>query len=215
MLFLESKPKGGGGGGEGRRLSSLLSSYFSLFSSLLHYYFAWHLRSVIFSGLALLQKHGQPCKSYECFPEAPVKNLQVAAAFHKFAEAAYTVSWYIILSEYIFHNFMVNLSKALQVQGPLLDFGRNPFVFPCAWLYRQGVLTPWTRNRLSIWRRISLVVHDYLNSMIRNILVKSSRYKTSVNALFVYQIFILCKFTQSYVSHGADICMHYLFISNN
>ncbi|XVF37801.1 hypothetical protein REPUB_Repub20aG0042200 [Reevesia pubescens] len=75
----------------------------------------------LLTGLALLQKHGQSCKSHECFVEAPVEHLQVAAAFHKFAEAAYT--------------------------GPLLDFGRNPFVFPCAWLYRQGVLTPWTRNR--------------------------------------------------------------------
>ncbi|XP_021300446.1 uncharacterized protein LOC110428848, partial [Herrania umbratica] len=73
------------------------------------------------SGLALLQKHGQSRKANECFVEAPLEHLQVAAAFHKFAEAAYT--------------------------GPLLDFGRNPFVFPCAWLYRQGILTPWTRNR--------------------------------------------------------------------
>ncbi|XVF65517.1 hypothetical protein PTKIN_Ptkin09bG0255600 [Pterospermum kingtungense] len=75
----------------------------------------------LLTGLALLQKHGQSSKSYECFVEAPVEHLQMAAAFHKFAEAAYT--------------------------GPLLDFGRNPFVFPCAWLHRQGILTPWTRNR--------------------------------------------------------------------
>ncbi|XP_022761696.1 uncharacterized protein LOC111307767 isoform X2 [Durio zibethinus] len=75
----------------------------------------------LLTGLALLQKHGQSRKSHECFVEAPVEHVQVAAAFHKFAEAAYT--------------------------GPLLDFGRNPFVFPCAWLYRQGILTPWNRNR--------------------------------------------------------------------
>ncbi|XP_007033999.2 PREDICTED: sn1-specific diacylglycerol lipase beta isoform X1 [Theobroma cacao] len=75
----------------------------------------------LLTGLALLQKHGQSHEPDECFVEAPLEHLQVAAAFHKFAEAAYT--------------------------GPLLDFGRNPFVFPCAWLYRQGILTPWTRNR--------------------------------------------------------------------
>ncbi|XWS13249.1 hypothetical protein CRYUN_Cryun36dG0021300 [Craigia yunnanensis] len=75
----------------------------------------------LLTGLALLQKHGQSRESHECFVEAPVEHLQVAAAFHEFAEAAYT--------------------------GPLLDFGRNPFVFPCVWLHRQGILTPWTRNR--------------------------------------------------------------------
>ena len=26
---------------------------------------------------------------------------------------------------------------------------KNPILFPCAWLYRQGVLTPWSRNRRS------------------------------------------------------------------
>nr|KJB27929.1 hypothetical protein B456_005G017800 [Gossypium raimondii] len=75
----------------------------------------------LLTGLALLQKHGQASKSSEHFIEAPVEHLQAALAFHKFAEAAYT--------------------------GPLLDFGRNPFVFPCVWLHRQGVLTPWTRKR--------------------------------------------------------------------
>ncbi|KAB2092204.1 hypothetical protein ES319_A02G013400v1 [Gossypium barbadense] len=75
----------------------------------------------LLTGLALLQKHGQASKSSEHFVEAPVEHLQAALAFHKFAEAAYT--------------------------GPLLDFGRNPFVFPCVWLHRQGVLTPWTRKR--------------------------------------------------------------------
>ncbi len=38
------------------------------------------------------------------------------------------------------------------VQGPLLDFGRNPLFFACAWIYRQGILTPWTRNRSLILR---------------------------------------------------------------
>ncbi|KAF3337917.1 sn1-specific diacylglycerol lipase beta-like isoform X4 [Carex littledalei] len=54
-------------------------------------------------------------------PEAPSDLIQEATVLHPYAEAAYT--------------------------GPLLDFGRNPILFPCAWLYRQGVLTPWTRNR--------------------------------------------------------------------
>ncbi|VAH33595.1 unnamed protein product [Triticum turgidum subsp. durum] len=33
------------------------------------------------------------------------------------------------------------------LHGPLLDVGRNPILFPCAWVYRQGVLTPWARLR--------------------------------------------------------------------
>ena len=36
----------------------------------------------------------------------------------------------------------------IHVQGLLLDIGRNPLLFPCAWIRRQGVLTPWKRNRL-------------------------------------------------------------------
>lgn len=50
-----------------------------------------------------------------------------------------------------FLSFLFNLKHEpylkFVVQGPLLDFGRNPILFPCAWLYRQGVLTPWTRKR--------------------------------------------------------------------
>ncbi|XP_044500136.1 diacylglycerol lipase-beta isoform X2 [Mangifera indica] len=75
----------------------------------------------LLAGLALLQRHSQSSGSYEGFPEAPQERLKEGAAFHKFAEAAYT--------------------------GPLLDVGRNPILFPCAWLYRQGVLSPWTRSR--------------------------------------------------------------------
>ncbi|KAG7995216.1 hypothetical protein I3843_01G097100 [Carya illinoinensis] len=75
-------------------------------------------------GLALLQRHGQSPRSFEDSMEAPDGLIQEAAALHKFAEAAYT--------------------------GPLLDFGRNPFLFPCAWLYRQGLLAPWARNRWPI-----------------------------------------------------------------
>ncbi|URE04553.1 hypothetical protein MUK42_18956 [Musa troglodytarum] len=75
----------------------------------------------LLAGLALLQKHKQSPLVHTDFVEAPEVYLQEAAVFHQFAEAAYT--------------------------GPLLDFGRNPILFPCAWLYRQGVLSPWTRNR--------------------------------------------------------------------
>lgn len=46
----------------------------------------------------------------------------------------------------------------LLVQGPLLDFGRNPVLFPCVWLYRQGVLTPWSRNRLLVDLSLCLLV---------------------------------------------------------
>ncbi|XP_020595922.1 uncharacterized protein LOC110035927 [Phalaenopsis equestris] len=75
----------------------------------------------LLAGLALLQSHKQPTKSYNEDMEAPLARIQEAAILHQFAEAAYT--------------------------GPLLDFGRNPVLFPCSWLCRQGVLTPCTRNR--------------------------------------------------------------------
>eukprot|EP00268_Persea_americana_P049393 TRINITY_DN5298_c0_g1_i10.p1 TRINITY_DN5298_c0_g1~~TRINITY_DN5298_c0_g1_i10.p1 ORF type:complete len:558 (-),score=72.12 TRINITY_DN5298_c0_g1_i10:365-2038(-) len=73
------------------------------------------------SGLALLQRHGQTTDLCEEVMEAPESCIREAVTYHPFAEAAYT--------------------------GPLLDFGRNPVLFPCVWLYRQGVLTPWSRNR--------------------------------------------------------------------
>ncbi|XP_015887067.3 uncharacterized protein LOC107422170 isoform X2 [Ziziphus jujuba] len=75
----------------------------------------------LLAGLALLLKQTQPPKTLDECLEAPVEQIREAAALHKFAEAAYT--------------------------GPLLDLGRNPFIFPCVWLYRQGVLTPWMRKR--------------------------------------------------------------------
>ncbi|GMJ01731.1 hypothetical protein like AT1G05790 [Hibiscus trionum] len=75
----------------------------------------------LLTGLALVQKLGQSCETHECSAEAPLEHLQAAVTFHKFAEAAYT--------------------------GPLLDMGRNPCVFPCVWLYRQGVLSPWSHKR--------------------------------------------------------------------
>ncbi|KAF6174124.1 hypothetical protein GIB67_029167 [Kingdonia uniflora] len=78
------------------------------------------LTGILFTGLALLQRPRQLTNSTEYLREAPEERIHEAAVYHQFAEAAYT--------------------------GPLLDFGRNPVLFPCAWLYRQGVLTPWTRN---------------------------------------------------------------------
>ncbi|KAL0865442.1 hypothetical protein Bca101_044560 [Brassica carinata] len=74
------------------------------------------------AGLALLQNYSQFPESYEDGMEAPAFHLQEAATFHKFAEAAYT--------------------------GPLLDVGRNPALFLCTWICRQGILTPWSRK----WR---------------------------------------------------------------
>ncbi|KAF4365606.1 hypothetical protein F8388_007439 [Cannabis sativa] len=75
----------------------------------------------LLAGLALMQKQSESSNSYDECMKAPAEQIQEAATLHKFAEAAYT--------------------------GPLLDFGRNPFLFPCVWLYRQGILTPWMRNR--------------------------------------------------------------------
>ena len=74
------------------------------------------------AGLALLQNNSQDPESYEDCMEAPAFHLQEASTFHKFAEAAYT--------------------------GPLLDVGRNPALFICTWICRQGILTPWSRK----WR---------------------------------------------------------------
>ncbi|GLU01082.1 hypothetical protein SLE2022_184080 [Rubroshorea leprosula] len=97
----------------------------------------------LLTGLALLQKHNQSPKSYEGFVEAPIKHLQAAITLHKFAEAAYT--------------------------GPLLDLGRNLFLFPCTWLYRQGIFTPWTRNRRPIltgdnwWRGHAAAFLKFIN----------------------------------------------------
>ncbi|KAJ6680409.1 LIPASE CLASS 3 FAMILY PROTEIN [Salix purpurea] len=75
----------------------------------------------LLAGLALLQRHSESPKSHDGLVEAPRETIQEAFAFHEFAEAAYT--------------------------GPLLDLGRHTVFFPCAWLYRQGILAPWTRNR--------------------------------------------------------------------
>ncbi|KQJ83283.1 sn1-specific diacylglycerol lipase beta isoform X3 [Brachypodium distachyon] len=75
----------------------------------------------LIAGLALLQKHGNLPDLQTDLVEAPHMLMQEAVILHPFAEACYT--------------------------GPLLDVGRNPILFPCAWVYRQGVLTPWARRR--------------------------------------------------------------------
>ncbi|XP_042491705.1 uncharacterized protein LOC122071424 isoform X2 [Macadamia integrifolia] len=97
----------------------------------------------LLSGLALLQRHELSSSSYQELMEAPIEKIQEAALFHQFAEAAYT--------------------------GPLLDFGRNPILFPCSWLYRQGVFTPWTRSRRPVlegdnwWRGHAAAFLRYVN----------------------------------------------------
>nr|CAD1837117.1 unnamed protein product [Ananas comosus var. bracteatus] len=97
----------------------------------------------LLAGLALLQSHRHSPSMLSELMEAPKELIQEAALYHPFAEAAYT--------------------------GPLLDFGRNPILFPCAWLYRQGVLTPWTRNRRPVlegdnwWRGHAAAFLKYVN----------------------------------------------------
>ncbi|CAN6483271.1 unnamed protein product [Victoria cruziana] len=78
-------------------------------------------KTICSGGFALLQKHGQAAVSHDQLTDAPDDKIREAAEFHQFAEAAYT--------------------------GPLLDFGRNPVLFPCAWLFRQGILAPWACHR--------------------------------------------------------------------
>ncbi|XP_058093977.1 uncharacterized protein LOC131240008 isoform X2 [Magnolia sinica] len=97
----------------------------------------------LLAGLALLQRHRQSTNLCEELMEAPESQIREAVTFHPFAEAAYT--------------------------GPLLDVGRNPILFPCAWLWRQGVLTPWSRNRRPIlegdnwWRGHAAAFLKYVN----------------------------------------------------
>ncbi|XP_057959730.1 uncharacterized protein LOC131152103 [Malania oleifera] len=97
----------------------------------------------LLAGLALLQRRSQSPRSYEGCVEVSEEQMQQAVALHQFAEAAYT--------------------------GPLLDFGRHPVLFPCAWLYRQGILTSWTRNRRPVlegdnwWRGHAAAFLKYVN----------------------------------------------------
>ncbi|XP_055814044.1 uncharacterized protein LOC129883399 isoform X2 [Solanum dulcamara] len=75
----------------------------------------------LLAGLALLQNRCSFSKSYEESMVVPMERMRKAAFYHPFAEAAYT--------------------------GLLLDIGRNPVLFSCSWLYRQGILAPWLWNR--------------------------------------------------------------------
>uniref|UniRef100_A0A3Q7IAN7 Uncharacterized protein n=1 Tax=Solanum lycopersicum TaxID=4081 RepID=A0A3Q7IAN7_SOLLC len=75
----------------------------------------------LLAGLALLQNSSSFSKSYEESRVVPIERMRKAAFYHPFAEAAYT--------------------------GLLLDIGRNPVLFSCSWLYRQGILAPWLWNR--------------------------------------------------------------------
>ncbi|CAN1732026.1 Diacylglycerol lipase-alpha [Linum perenne] len=96
----------------------------------------------LLAGLALLQRNYESPR-YEEQPEAPTKYFEEAFSLHEFTEAAYT--------------------------GPLLDFGRNAILFPCTWLYRQGIFTPWTRNSRPIldgdnwWRGHAAAFVKYVN----------------------------------------------------
>lgn len=65
----------------------------------------------LIAGFSLLQKSKMSTVVSREQAEAPHDLIQEAILFHPFAEAAYT--------------------------GPLLDFGRNPLMFPCVWLNRQ------------------------------------------------------------------------------
>lgn len=103
-------------------------------------------------GLALLQKHGNLSELQTDLVEASHELMQEAAFLHPFAEACYTVRYWCC---WLGHHFCscqptVVATDMIVLQGPLLDFGRNPILFPCAWVYRQGVLTPWARRRYVI-----------------------------------------------------------------
>ncbi|EMS63541.1 Sn1-specific diacylglycerol lipase alpha [Triticum urartu] len=105
----------------------------------------------LIAGFSLLQKSKMSTVLSREQVEAPPDLIQEAILFHPFAEAAYTVAFCILHL------------------GPLLDFGRNPLMFPCVWLNRQGILTPWTRARRPIlegdnwWRGHAAAFLKYVN----------------------------------------------------
>uniref|UniRef100_A0A2P2Q7S9 Uncharacterized protein LOC105107673 isoform X1 n=1 Tax=Rhizophora mucronata TaxID=61149 RepID=A0A2P2Q7S9_RHIMU len=99
----------------------------------------------LLAGLALLQRQEKLPNFDQEFmqQEAPKELIQEAYDLHEFAVAAYT--------------------------GPLLDLGRYNVLFPCTWLYRQGILTPWMRSRRPVlagdnwWRGHAAAFLKYLN----------------------------------------------------
>ncbi|XP_020090740.1 uncharacterized protein LOC109711847 isoform X1 [Ananas comosus] len=121
----------------------------------------------LLAGLALLQKHKQSPVTYSESLEAPEARIQEAALFHQFAEAAYTVRFSNLTLFPV--DALVQYFMLFLLQGPLLDFGRNPVLFPCVWLYRQGALTPWTCRRRPIlegdnwWRGHAAAFLKYVN----------------------------------------------------
>ncbi|CAI9279230.1 unnamed protein product [Lactuca saligna] len=97
----------------------------------------------LLAGLALLQRESRMPNFQEEVTVASQELIQGAADFHPYAEAAYT--------------------------GLLLDVGRNPVLFLCAWLHRQGIWTPWVRNKLpelkgdNWWRGHAKAFLKYVN----------------------------------------------------
>ncbi|CAM0884151.1 unnamed protein product [Alopecurus aequalis] len=97
----------------------------------------------LIAGFSLLQKSKLSTAISREQMEAPHDLIQEAVLFHPFAEATYT--------------------------GLLLDIGRNPLMFPCVWLNRQCVLTPWTRARRPVlegdnwWRGHAAAFLKYVN----------------------------------------------------
>ncbi|CAK9880988.1 unnamed protein product [Sphagnum jensenii] len=76
----------------------------------------------VLAGVAMLKNQPPQLQSFsDKYKPAPAKELLEASILQPYAVAAYT--------------------------GLLLDIGRNPLIFPCVWLYRQGVLAPWNRNQ--------------------------------------------------------------------
>uniref|UniRef100_A0A0D9V936 Uncharacterized protein n=1 Tax=Leersia perrieri TaxID=77586 RepID=A0A0D9V936_9ORYZ len=117
----------------------------------------------LIAGFSLLQKSKLSPVVPKERAEAPQDLIKEAVLFHPFAEAAYT--------------------------GPLLDFGRNPFMFPCVWLNRQGVLTPWTRARRPVlegdnwWRGHAAAFLKYIN-VPQEVLIKGRVSQTRREAAY-------------------------------
>lgn len=86
------------------------------------------------------------------------------------------------------------------MQGPLLDVGRNPCVFPCVWLYRQGILSLWTRNRWHFFFAYKSLYNRILTFSVAWVF-KFECYWLSTNDNFVIKvvlILVLCNFEMIY-----------------
>ncbi|KAJ7517256.1 hypothetical protein O6H91_21G016100 [Diphasiastrum complanatum] len=114
--------------GRSKYLSTLdedeVGSVAALLGDLVAYRAAGASHLEFLAGIALLREQQPKSRLSDHFPQAPDSLIREATILHPYAVAAYT--------------------------GPLLDIGRNPLFFPCAWVYRQGVLTPWSRSRRPI-----------------------------------------------------------------